>query len=202
MKAINLGIFLAAALTLLSGCTVTMPSDPDFQREWKESWKESWEEAFEDLEDLENLENVGDAKTHQWKILDAQGEELYHFTEEEAVQEVDALFSADSRWRDCDLESWGPRTEEAGTPLYTYVFLQEKTLLAGQDPETPRDYEEILRFTVAEDRDTVTMQVLREFSDVALLPQAELVLEDLLTFHVSVPAETAEALRDPARFAS
>lgn len=168
-------------LSLLTACGIRLP-DPDALEEDLDSL----ENRLEDLERLEDGE-----KNHNYKILDSQGAELYTVTDEAQVEALDDLLSDPGE--DADLEE-APEDEVA----CVYIFRQEKTLLAGQDPETPRDYEELIRFTVYQNQDMITMRVLEGLGDGKA---AGLSLEDLLTFTVSVPAETMEALRDPAQFA-
>ena len=182
---------LAMAL-LLSGClpAALMPqSTPDGRLEEKM-------EALGDLplrsgKSLGRLGRRWSAKGHYWKILDGQGEEVYTIDSEEAVQRVDDLIQG-------DMECKQASSVEDEIALYTYVFMQQKTLLAGQDPDTEREYQEVLRFTVYEGTDVMSMTVLDGLEGV--LPVSILNWEDLLTIHAKAPAETAEALRDPAQF--
>ena len=52
-----------------------------------------------------------------------------------------------------------------------------------------------MRFTVSASEDVVTMVILEDLPSLLNVD-----LGDLLTFTLAVPAETAEALRDPGRF--
>ena len=52
-----------------------------------------------------------------------------------------------------------------------------------------------MRFTVSESEDVVTVTILEDLPSVLGVD-----LGDLLTFTFDVPAETAEALRDPGQF--
>ena len=182
---------LAMAL-LLSGClpAALMPqSTPDGRLEEK---MEALETSLSDLENLwDGLDDDWSAKGHYWKILDSQGEEVCTIDSEEAVQRVDDLIQGDMEWKQAS-------SVEDEIVLYTYVFMQQKTLLAGQDPDTEREYQEVLRFTVYEGTDVMSMTVLDGLEGV--LPVSILNWEDLLTIHAKAPAETAEALRDPAQF--
>ena len=58
-----------------------------------------------------------------------------------------------------------------------------------------REYEELVRFTVSASEDVVTLVILEELPSLLHVD-----LGDFLTFTIDVPAETAEALRDPSRF--
>ncbi|MFR5405492.1 MAG: hypothetical protein ACLTG0_08880 [Oscillibacter sp.] len=69
-------------------------------------------------------------KDHYYLILDAAGKELYTVTDKGAVAEIDASSTAGGERR--------PR-ECGGDPLYTYVYWQETTLHAGEDPDTERN---------------------------------------------------------------
>lgn len=153
---------------------------------------EALETSLSDLENLwDGLDDDWSAKGHYWKILDSQGEEVCTIDSEEAVQRVDDLIQGDMEWKQAS-------SVEDEIVLYTYVFMQQKTLLAGQDPDTEREYQEVLRFTVYEGTDVMSMTVLDGLEGV--LPVSILNWEDLLTIHAKAPAETAEALRDPAQF--
>ena len=133
-------------------------------------------------------------KDHYYEILDgSDGEILYTVTAPESVDQIDTLLGDD----------WADSYPDEGTDdaRCTYVYYQEKTLLAGQDPEAAREYEELFRVAVQADSDTVTIHALDK-----ALPGVEEVLPqidvgDLLTFSMDIPKETADALRDPAQFA-
>ena len=136
----------------------------------------------------------GAEKDHYYQILDADGQELYTVTDDDAVAEIDALIG----------EAGGENAAHGGAegdPLYTYAYWQETTLHAGEDPEAERAYLEVFRTHVYADSDAVTTEVL---SDV-LEEVGEFIrvrdLGGLLTFTAEVSRETADALRDPARFA-
>lgn len=189
MKRIFCMISLALALVLaLSGCGphITLTSDEDFQAAWGEAWTEWKNNQDRDGPDTE--------KNHYYQILDSQETLLCTVSGEEGVSALDTLLSDDG-------SNWGERLtgEASGEITCIYCYWQEKTLLAGQDPDAERDYEELVRFTVYQDRDVVTLQVLSGL-DALELP-GDISVSDLLTFTYSVPAETAAALRDPAQFA-
>ena len=135
-----------------------------------------------------------DGKDHYYQILDADGQELYTVTDDDAVAEIDALIG----------EAGGENAAQGGAegdPLYTYVYWQETTLHAGEDPEAERDYLEVFRTQVRSDSNAVTTEVLSD----ALEGVGDWIgvegLDGLLTFTAEVSRETAGALRDPARFA-
>ena len=73
--------------------------------------------------------------------------------------------------------------------------MSQKTLLAGQDPSEEREYQELVRFAVSASEDAVTLYILE---DLTVLPGVD--LGGLLTFAIDIPAETAEALRNPSVF--
>lgn len=189
-----------ALLFTLSGC-VTSPTD-EAKRDmtdsivdnmetaiesWAEKWAQDWEDRGEEIS--ERFSDI-DAKEHCWKILDADGREISTVTDREKVKVLDDAL--------CRNDIWESPEESPGDPAYTYVYSQEKTLLAGQDPSKERGYEDLLTFTVSASEDVVTMRILGGLEDLSLLPGVE--LGDILTFSASVPAETAEILRDPAQF--
>ena len=133
-------------------------------------------------------------KDHYYQILDAGGQELYTVTDDAAVSEIDALIN----------EAGGENAVHGsaeGTPLYTYVYWQETTLHAGEDPDAEREYLEVFRTQVRSDSNDVSTEVLSD----TLEGVGEAInvegLGGLLTFSAEVSQETADALRDPARFA-
>ena len=132
-------------------------------------------------------------KDHYYQILDADGQELYTVTDEAAVAEIDALIN----------EAGGENAAHGGaegTPLYTYVYWQAATLHAGEDPDAEREYMEVFRTQVRSDSNAVTTEVLSDtLEGVGEFIQID-GLDGLLTFTAEVSQETAEALRDPARF--
>lgn len=192
----RLTILLAAVLplTLLAGCGLhlTSPTDEAFRKDWDESMEElrdglerDWDSAWANL-----AENGGfsSEKEHRWRVLDATGAELFTVSDETAVKALDDLLS-DGSWE---------RTErDPGDSACAYVYSQEKTLLAGQDPDVEREYEDLMTFTVSASEDAVTVNIPSVLDDMTL-PDG---LQDLLTFTCAIPAETAAALRDPAQFA-
>ena len=133
-------------------------------------------------------------KDHYYQILDADGQELYTVTDEAAVAEIDALIN----------EAGGENAAHGGaegTPLYTYVYWQETTLHAGEDPDAEREYLEVFRTQVRSDSNAVTTEVLSD----TLEGMGDAIniegLGGLLTFSAEVSQETADALRDPGQFA-
>ena len=184
---------LALSLGLLAGCSVTSPRDEEFQRDWADSMDEAAEDWAEDFEDTwdkawaawDSRDENG--KDHYWKVLDAKDNEVGTVTDEEQVEAIDDLLSDDGHQGD-------RLTEDPGDPAYSYVYCQQETLKAGQKEED-REYENLVRFTVSESEDVVTMVILEDMPSLLNVD-----LGDLLTFTLTIPAETAEALRDPARF--
>lgn len=176
---------------LLSGCLPAALSTVDEDLEAKK--ETAWEDALANLDDAwSGLDDDWSAKSHYWQILDSQGEEIFTIDSEAAVQQVDDLIQGDMEWKPAS-------SVEDETALYTYVFMQQKTLLAGQAEDTEREYQEVLRFTVYEESDVMSMTVLEGLN--GYLPSTILNLEDLLTIHAKAPEDTAAALRDPAQFA-
>lgn len=133
-------------------------------------------------------------KDHYYQILDAGGQELYTVTDDAAVSEIDTLIN----------EAGGENAAHGsaeGTPLYTYVYWQAATLHAGEDPDAEREYLEVFRTQVRSDSNDVTTEVLSDtLEGVGDAINVE-GLGGLLTFSTEVSQETADALRDPARFA-
>ena len=133
-------------------------------------------------------------KDHYYQILDAAGRELYTVTDDDAVAEIDALIN----------EAGGENAAHGGAegdPLYTYAYWQETTLHAGEDPEAERAYLEVFRTHVYADGDAVTTEVLSDTLEGVGDWIGVEGLDGFLTFTTEVSQETADALRDPARFA-
>lgn len=202
MKTMRIFFSLALAAVLagsLTGCmpgiTVTSPKDEAFQKDWADSMEEIAEDWTQDWEDeaeraakaWSTQDENGVEKDHYWKILDSEGREAGTVTDGEQVKILDDLLSDD--------DGWGvPTDEDPGQPSYSYIYCQQETLKAWQKEED-REYEELVRFTVSADADIVTLVILEDLPSLLGVD-----VGDFLTFTVAVPAETAEALRDPARF--
>ena len=131
--------------------------------------------------------DVEAAKYHSYEILEgADGSVLYTVEAPEAVAALDELIK-------------DPLDEE-GDVLYTYVYLQSPTIWTGQSAEEAAgEVAEILRLTVRANSDVVTLSILSGLEEAELLPDLD--FEDLLTVHIQVSPETAEALRQPEQFA-
>ncbi len=195
---------LALGVSLLSGCTpgivVTSPEDEEFQKDWADSveeaaedWAQDWEAAIDEaVESWSVRDENGVEKDHYWKILDVSDEEaaiveVGTVTDPEQVKAIDDLLNDDGR-QEYRLAG------DPGDPAYSYVYCQQETLKAGQDPGD-LEYEELVRFTVSKEKNTVTIVILEELPSLLNVD-----LGDFLTFTIDVPAETAEALRNPGRF--
>ncbi len=160
--------------------------EDDGEDSWS-AWAEEWKTWSEDAEDRFSDEG----KAHRWRVLDAEGRELTTVSDVEQVEALDEILL-------CDGDSWDRLAKDPGEPGWRYVYSQEKTLLAGQDSDEEREYEDLMTFTVSAAEDVVTVRILGGLEKLSLVPGVE--LEDVLTFFVSVPPETAEALRDPEQF--
>ncbi len=195
MKRLTILCAFALSLSLLAGCSVTSPQDEEFQRDLADSIEESagdWAEDFEATWNewsaaWDSRDEGGVEKDHYWKILDAEGQELGTVTDSEQVEALDGLLSTDSH-QDTRM------AEDPGDPACSYVYCQQETLKAGQK-EADREYEDLGRFTVSESEDVVTMVILEDMPSLLHVD-----LGDLLTFTVTIPAEAAEALRNPGQF--
>ena len=204
MKRLSFACALALSLSLLAGCmpgiVVTSPSDEEFQKDWADSmeetaedWAQDWEAAFDEAaKSWSGRDENGVEKDHYWKILDVSDEEaaiveVGTVTDPEQVRAIDDLLNDDGHQED-----W--LTGDPGGPAYSYVYCQQETLKAGQ-AEEDREYEELVRFTVSAEKDVVTMVILEDLPSLLNVD-----LGDFLTFTITVPAETAEALRNPAQF--
>jgi len=192
MKRLAILCALALSVSLLAGCSVTSPTDEEFQKDWADSMDEAAEDWAEDFGDAwdgfwNDQDEEGVEKDHYWRILDAESQELGTVTDPEQVDAIDDLLSTDSHQ--------GTRmAEDPGDPACSYVYCQQETLKAGQKEED-RKYEDLGRFSISESEDVMTMVILE---DLPTLLNVD--LGDLLTFHVTIPEETAETLRDPSRF--
>lgn len=164
--------------------------------DWEALWavweNADWEALWKTWEDTWNDEYPEGAKDHYYQVLSGDGSLLCTVSSGEALDRLDGVL--------CDGDIWeaAAQAQEPGAPACTYVCYMERTLLADETPDAGQAYREMIRFTVAENRDTVTIRILSGLGGVKLLPWLN--LEDLLTFSVSVPAGTAEALRNPDRF--
>ena len=107
---------------------------------------------------------------------------LYTAETEETLDELEEHLFAD---RSVDTLAELP---EDAVELYVYVVFQEGTLLAGQDPEEPRPLEELLRFTLYEDSDLITMQIAPGMEESIPL------LGDLLQVTYHAPQESVDFL--------
>lgn len=136
-------------------------------------------------------------KDHWYEVLDSAGAVLYTVRDGELADTLDGLLGEPLEDTECS------GTAGDVKPLYTYVYCQEKTPLAGEDPDQERDYEELMRVLVPAEGETVAIQVLPGVEDLGgpdwLIGAVD--LESLLASAVTVSPETAEALRDPGRFA-
>lgn len=204
MKRFSIACALALSLSLLTGCmpgvVVTSPSDEKFQKDWSdamedavEDWARDWEADVDKAARAWSTQDEnGVEKDHYWKILDVSDEEaaiveVGTVTDPEQVRAIDDLLNDDGHQED-----W--LTGDPGGPAYSYVYCQQETLEAGQ-AEEDREYEELVRFTVSAEKDVVTMVILEDLPSLLNVD-----LGDFLTFTITVPAETAEALRNPAQF--
>lgn len=194
-KQLAIFCFLALSMSLLPGCRITSPSDEEFQEDWADSmeeaaedWAQDWEDAVDEaVKSWSGRDENGVEKDHYWRILDAEDEEVGTVMDPEQVKAIDDLLSDDGHWGD-------RLAEDSGDPAYSYIYCQQETLKAGQKEED-RKYEELVRFTVSASEDVVTLVILEDLPSLLHVD-----LGDFLTFTIDVPAETAEALRDPARF--
>ncbi len=137
------------------------------------------------------------SKDHYYEILDSIGNDSNIIDDAKLVKEIDGLL--EEPLEAADDETSG---EEPVEPLWIYICWQEKTLLAGQDPDAEREYEEILRVSVPDAGNELTIQVLPnvdELDGLGGLAEA-LELNELLTFTVTAPEDTVENLRNAEYF--
>ena len=135
-------------------------------------------------------------KDYYYEVLDSSGTALYTVGDGQLMDALDTLLGTPME----DTEpSGGAGDIEA---LYTYVYWQEKTLLAGEGPAQEREYEELLHTLVPAEGDTVVIQVLPGLEDLegASWLTDTVDLEELLTSQTAVSPEVLEVLRNPARF--
>lgn len=138
-------------------------------------------------------ENEQAEKDHYYEVLDSAGTVLYTVEDGGLADILDGLLGEPLE----NMEDSGDA--EDVTPLYTYVYCQERTLLAGEDPDKERDHGELMRVLVPAEGETVVIQALPGVEAPDWLTEA-VDLEDLLTSTAEVSPETAEALRSPERF--
>ncbi len=192
MKKLGATLLCLTAALVMAACGTTSPADETFRREIREDVRDSLNEVREDTKEaLEDLRDEDSDKRHYYEVLDSEGDTLYTIDSETGVKAVDEALSD-------PLNSLEELSTEAGEPLYTYVFYQERTLLAGEDPEAEREYKALLRCTVPAEGNVLGIEVtLPEEAD----PPEWLHLDDLLTFGAELPEDAMEALRDPGQFA-
>lgn len=135
-------------------------------------------------------------KNHRYEVLDSTGAVLCTVTDGPLFDTLDDLLGTPAE----DME----QDETAGDmePLYTYVYCQEKTLLAGEDPDGERDYAELIQILVPAEGTTIAVQVLPDMDALDAADGLDWLteavdLEALLTSAVTVPPETMETLRSP-----
>lgn len=181
------GLLLVLLLSLaLSACQGAGKGAKEAERDIREDLADAAGEAKESLQSWRSSAGFDGEKAHQWRIYDGEGTLLYTVAGETEVAKIDELLSDDGgEWL---------QEDDPGQGAYTYAYWQEKTLLAGQDSQEEREYEELVRFTVAESSDTVTLQIMAGAENLNLFGVN---VGDLLTFRETVSQETAEALRNP-----
>lgn len=136
-------------------------------------------------------------KNHYYEISDSSGTVLYTVTDGELLDTLDDLLGTPVE----DMEH--PGDTGAAEVLYTYAYWQEKTLLAGEDPDGEREYEELMRIQVPAEGETLVIQVFPDadaLEGLSWLTRETVDIEELLTSAVTVSPETAEALRAPEQF--
>jgi len=203
MKKLGTVLLCLTAALAMAACNIVTPADGNFRREIQGDVRESLNEAREDMreaidgvrddarEALEDLRDEDSGKRHYYEVLDSQGKTLYTIDSGKGVEAVDDVLEE-------PLEGLEALSAEAGEPLYTYVFWQERTLLAGEDPAAERGYQALLRCAVPAEGNVLGVEVtLPEEAD----PPEWLELDGLLSFGVELSDGAMEALRDPAQFA-
>lgn len=133
-------------------------------------------------------------KEHCYEALDSTGTVLYTVKDGGMIDVLDDLLGGFLE----DMEPSGAAGDVV--PLYTYVYCQEKALLAGEGPDKERDYEELMYVLVPAEGETLAIQVLPGVEALDWLAGA-VGLESLTASVVTVSPETAETLRDPGQFA-
>ena len=120
-------------------------------------------------------------RIEKWLALD---ESLLCTVEgEEELEKVESRLLADHAIEDMKT------LPEGLTPLYCYVVFQEPTVLLSQEEGEERPLEELLRITLYEDSDLMTMEIAPGvMEDLPLVG-------DLLTFTWSAPREDVEYLK-------
>ena len=197
MRKTRILVLLLLIPAVLAGCRSAGSEERQLRDAWDEAleetgdWADAWDEAWSGLEDAEY-----GTKTHYWQVLDGEGRELYRIDDEDRTAAVDGLLQ--------DGDGWKLAEETRDAPLYTYVFWQEKTLLAGQDPQEERMYEDILQVSVYEEGSTVCLRVMPDMPEVPAVDLAQLLPRRglLPAPPASFPAnrENRKNLRKPGTF--
>lgn len=176
----------------------------------------------------ETQEPVSGEKKHIWKILDDQKQEIGQITDANTIEKLDQLLNCDE---DYDENQWsrsaGEASEQPDDPLYTYVYCQQRTLFAGESPDTEREYEELIRFTISASENIITEQIddqslkdaanhlpeglseslpeglpedLSKILSESLSGISQMDLSELLKISIIIPEDDAAALREPSQF--
>lgn len=136
----------------------------------------------------ETQEPVSGEKQHIWKIFDNQKQEIGQITDANAIEKLDKLLNCNENY---DENQWSRTAENVSDrpddPLYTYVYCQQRTLLAGENPDTEREYQELIQFTISASEDIITEQI----NDQSLKNAADKLPEDLSE---TLPEELSESL--------
>lgn len=138
-----------------------------------------------------------ESKDHYYELLNSTGNDSSIIDDAKLVKKIDDLLEGPLEAAD-DETAGGEPVE----PFWIYVCWQEKTLLAGQDPDAEREYEEVLRVSVPDTGNELTIQVLPNVDELdGLDGLAEaLELDELLTFTVTAPEDTVANLRNAEYF--
>lgn len=124
-----------------------------------------------------------DGKAMQVEKLDAAGETVFLLEDDAAAQAFfDDYLGFDDVPKD-DVDA------AALTPVCTYIVFQEATVHAGQTE--PSGWDEILRYTLYEDSDIVTLEIVPEMAEKLDIK----LISDALTQSYEGGAETVEYLK-------
>lgn len=117
------------------------------------------------------------------------GEVLCTIKDEDKIKTIETIISA------LDVSADGSTINVSGyTPQYQYICHQEKTQLAGENPDRDKAYEEILSITTYADANVITIEISPEVVKNMMLS------EESMSFTHVVSKDTINSLNNIEQF--
>ena len=146
--------------------------------------------VYENFDTQEEPKEKKHKKDEYYTIVSCQdGEILYTLKGDEELRILNDIISS----FDVSVDNMGVDVSDY-TPKYKYICYQEKTLLAGQNLDSAKTYEEILNITTYADVNFVTININPAVVKNMLLPQ------EIMNFTFEVSADTSSALNNIKHF--